>query len=69
MMQHPKHRLRLSVNRTRAGPCRVLKNKHQAVSQGRYKLEARGLRLEAQKNQPPSARLPASSLQLPADCM
>jgi hypothetical protein len=27
------------------------------------------LRLEAQKNQPPSARLPASSLQLPADCM
>jgi hypothetical protein len=26
---------------------RVLKNKHQAVSQGRYKLEARGLRLEA----------------------
>jgi hypothetical protein len=31
---------------------RVLKNKHQAVSQGRYinKLEARGLRLEAQQN-------------------
>jgi len=26
---------------------RVLKNEHQAVSQGRYKLEARGLRLEA----------------------
>jgi hypothetical protein len=26
---------------------RVLKNKHQAVSHGRYKLEARGLRLEA----------------------
>jgi len=26
---------------------RVLKNKHQAVSQGGYSLEARGLRLEA----------------------
>jgi hypothetical protein len=26
---------------------RVLQNKQQAVSQGRYKLEARGLRLEA----------------------
>jgi hypothetical protein len=26
---------------------RVMKNKHQAVSHGRYKLEARGLRLEA----------------------
>jgi len=26
---------------------RVLQNKHQAVSQGRYKLEASGLRLEA----------------------
>jgi hypothetical protein len=29
------------------GVSRVLKNKHQAVSQGRNKLEARGLRLEA----------------------
>jgi hypothetical protein len=26
---------------------RVFKNKHQVVSQGKYKLEARGLRLEA----------------------
>jgi hypothetical protein len=50
-------------------PYWVLKNKHQAVSQGRYRLEARGLRLKAQKNQPQSAKLPASSLQLPADCM
>jgi hypothetical protein len=45
---------------------RVLKNKHQAVSQGRYKLEARGLRLKAQKNQPhrqPGFQLRASSFQ------
>jgi hypothetical protein len=42
---------------------RAFKNKHQAVSQGKYKLEARGLRLKAQKNQPPSVRLPASSFQ------
>jgi hypothetical protein len=41
---------------------RVLKNKHQAVSQGGYSLEA-------QKNQPPPAKLPALSFQLPADCM
>jgi hypothetical protein len=43
---------------------RRFKNKHQAVSQGRYKLEARGLRLEAQnKFRPgqPSFELPASS--------
>jgi hypothetical protein len=45
----------------RAG--RVFKNKHRAVGQGRYKLEARGLRLEAQKNQAPSAMLPASRFQ------
>ncbi|HEX5682226.1 MAG TPA: hypothetical protein VFX82_15455, partial [Desulfobacterales bacterium] len=43
-----------------------MKNKHQAVSQGGYKLEARGVRLEAQKKQAPSARLPASSFQLHA---
>jgi hypothetical protein len=50
---------------------RVFKNKHQAVSQGRYinRLEARGLRLEAQQNQVPSNRLSALSFQLPADCM
>jgi hypothetical protein len=55
----------LSIENARDCPLleRVLKNKHQAVSQGRYKLEARGLRREAQKNQAPSARLPASSFQ------
>jgi len=44
-----------------------LKNKHQAVSQGRYKLEARGLRLEAQKKSGTASQ--ASSFELPADCM
>jgi hypothetical protein len=44
---------------------RVLKNKHQAVSQGRYELEARGLRL-AKKTGTVSQ---ASISQLPADSM
>jgi hypothetical protein len=45
---------------------RVFKNKYQAVSQGGYSLEARGLRLEAQ-NKPrpgqPGFQLRASSFQ------
>jgi hypothetical protein len=48
----------------------VLKNKHQAASQGRYKLEARGLRLEAQNKFRPSPtgfQLQASSFQ-PIPC-
>jgi hypothetical protein len=42
----------------------VLKNKHQAVSQGRFKLEARGLRLEVKKK--PGTVKQASSFELPA---
>jgi hypothetical protein len=43
----------------------VLKNKHQAVSQSRYKLEARGLRLEVKKisHRQPGFQLRASSFQ------
>jgi hypothetical protein len=40
----------------------VLKKKHQAVSQGKYKLEARGL--EAKK-----VSYRQSGFELPADCM
>jgi hypothetical protein len=46
----------------------VLKNKHQAVSQGGYKPEARGSMLErVKKNQTLSDGLSASGFQLPAD--
>jgi hypothetical protein len=41
----------------------VLKNKHPAVSQGRYKLEARGLKLKKISHRQPGFQLRASSFQ------